>query len=109
MVPFLTAREHVSKYDLFTPGFTSPSQYQEACISVLRHASWLVIDRNWMAPNFERLRLYYPAMREADLPETKRFELALQSAFEFVARDGAFELHRRVKTANETVCAGIAE
>jgi hypothetical protein len=109
MLPFLTAREHVSKYDLFTPGFTSPSQYQEACISVLQHASWLVIDRNWMAPNFEKLRLYYPAIRDADLAETKRFELALQSAFEFVAPDGAFELRRRVKTADETVCAGIAE
>jgi len=109
MLPFLTAREHVSKYDLFIPGFTSPSQYQEACISVLRHASWLVLPGNWMTPNFERLRLYYPAIRDADLPETKRFERALQSAFEFVARDGAFELRRRVKTADETVCAGIAE
>jgi len=109
MVPFLTAREHVSKYDLFIPGFTSPSQYQEACISVLRQASWLVIAGNWTAPNFERLRLYYPAMRDADLSGTKRFELALQSGFEFVTRDGAFELRRRVKTADDTVCAGIAE
>jgi hypothetical protein len=109
MLPFLTGREHVSKYDLFAPGFTSSSQYQEACISVLRHASWLVIDRNWTAANFERLRLYYPAMQEAAPPEMERFELALQSGFEFVARDGALELRRRVKTVDETACASIAE
>jgi hypothetical protein len=109
MLPFLTAREQVSKYDVFIPGYTSPSQYQEACISALRHASWAVIDRNWTAPNFVRHRLNYPAMRDAEPPETKRFELALQIGFEIVARDGAFELRRRVKTVNETVCAGIAE
>jgi hypothetical protein len=109
MLPFLTAREHVSKYDLFSPGFTSPSQYQEACISALRNASWLFIDRNWTAPNFVKLRLYYPAMRDTEPPETKRFEQALQTGFELAARDGAFELRRRVKTVDETVCKGIAE
>jgi len=106
MLPFLTAREHVSKYDLFYPGWTTPSQYQEACISVLRNASWLVIDRT---RDLRRLRLSFPRMPDAAPPETKRFELALQSGFEFVARDGAFELRRRVKTADETLCAGIAE
>ena len=107
MLPFLTAREQVSKYDTFVPGYTTPAQYQEACFSALRDATWLVIDRNWTDPNF--LRLSFPAMRDAEPRETKRFELALQSAFEFVARDGAFELRRRVKAVNETICAGIAE
>ena len=106
MLPFLTAREHVSKYDLFIPGYTTPSQYQEACVSALRHASWLVIDRSWTATSFMR---NFPALRDAEPPETKRFELALQTGFELVARDGAFELRRRVKTADETLCAGIAE
>jgi len=106
MLPLLTDREHVSKYDIFIPSHTSPSQYQEACISAVRRASWLVIDRSWTAANFLRV---FPAMRDAEPRETRRFELALQSAFEFVARDGAFELRRRVKTVNETVCAGIAQ
>ena len=57
MLPFLSAREHVSKYSLFSPGFTSPSQDQEVCISVLRPASWLV-NRNWTGPDFVRLRDY---------------------------------------------------
>ena len=73
----------------------------------MRDATWRVIDRNWTDPNF--LRLSFPAMRDAEPPETKRFELALRNGFEFVARDGAFELRRRVKTVDEAVCAGIAE
>src|SRR5262249_49175748 len=109
MLPFLTARDQVSSYDILYPGWTTPSQYQDACISVLRHASWLVIDRNWTAPNFETLRLSYPRMPDAALNETKRFELALQGAFEFVAREGSLELRRRVKTPDETVCKDIAE
>jgi hypothetical protein len=106
MLPFVTAREHVSKYDIFIPGYTSPSQYEEACMSAVRRATWLVIDRSWTAPNFLRT---FPAIRDAEPAETRRFELALQSGFEFVARDGPFELRRRVKAANETICVGIAE
>jgi hypothetical protein len=104
MLPFLTAREHASKYDAFIPGYTTPSQYQEACVSALQRASWLVIlrDPNWLKVNF-------PALQDPEPQETKRFELALQSGFEFVARDGPFELRRRVKTVDESVCAGIAE
>jgi hypothetical protein len=107
MLPFLTAREHTSKYEIFAPGYTTPSQYQEACISALRHASWLVIDQSLTDPNW--LRVIFPALRDPEPPETKKFELALQSAFEFVARDGTFELRRRVKAVDETVCASIAE
>jgi hypothetical protein len=107
MLPFLTGREHVAKCDVFTPGYTFPSQYREACVSALRHASWLVIDRNWLDPNF--LKVSYPAIQNAEPPETKGFEIALQRGFEFVTRDGAFELRRRVKTVNEAICAGIAE
>jgi hypothetical protein len=107
MLPFLTARKHVSNYDIFVPGYTTPSQYQEACTSALRHASWVVVDRNWTDPNF--LRVVYPAMRGAKPRETKAFELALQNGFEVVARDGPFELRRRVKTVDETICAGIVD
>jgi len=81
--------------------------FAAACISALRRASWVVIDRNWTDPNF--LRVSFSAMRDAQPRETKTFERALQSGFEFIARDGAFELRRRVKTVNETVCEGIAE
>jgi hypothetical protein len=107
MLPFLTTREQVSKYDIFVSNYTTPSQYQEVCISAMQRASWIVLDRNWTDHNFVKAR--FPAIRNAEPRERKRFELALQSGFEFVARDGTFELRRRVKTVDETVCAGIAE
>jgi hypothetical protein len=105
MLPFLTARRQVSRYDVFTPGYTLPSQYQEACISVMRKASWVVIDRDWTNPKL--LTAIWPAMRDAQPPETRKFEQALETGFEFVAREGSFELRRRVRTI-ETVCARIA-
>src|SRR5262249_3773110 len=94
--------------DLFTPGFIPLSTRRLASPrrSMPRSRSSIGTGRR---PIFVKLRLYYPAIRDADLPETKTFERALRSAFEFVARDGAFELRRRVKTVDETVCAGIAE
>jgi len=107
MLPFLTARVHVSKSDIFFPGYTLPSQYQEACISAMRRASWVVIDRNRTDPTF--LKTIFPAMRDAQPQETKSFELALERGFDFVSREGAFELRRRGKGSDETVCAGIAE
>jgi len=105
LLPFLTAREQLSQYDLFLPGYTSPSQYKDACISVMRHATWVVIDRHWTDPNV--LKRWYPAMRNTEPHETKRFEDALDSGFELVAQEGAFELRRRREGINDTVCAGI--
>ena len=107
MLPFLTAREQVSKYDIFMPGYTLPSQYQDACISVMRHASWVVIDRRLTDPNV--LKQMFPAMRDAEPQETKRFEQALDGGFELVAQEGTFELRRRREGISDTVCAGIAE
>jgi len=43
-MPFLTEREDVARFDVFTPGYTLPSQYRAACIAVLRHADWVVVD-----------------------------------------------------------------
>jgi O-acetyl-ADP-ribose deacetylase (regulator of RNase III) len=39
MLPFLSGREQVSKYDLFQPVYTAPAQYQEACRSAMRLGS----------------------------------------------------------------------
>jgi hypothetical protein len=107
MLPFLTAREQVSKYDVFVPGYTLPSQYQDACVSVMRHATWVVIDRR--GTNSKVLKQVFPAMPDVEPQETKRFEQALDDGFELVAREGAFELRRRRDSINQTVCADIAE
>jgi hypothetical protein len=106
MLPFLTARRHVSKYDIFTPGYTSPSEYQEACISAMRDASWVVMDRTWTP---ERLITVFPRIRDPEPEETKRFERALETGFELVAREGSFELRRRVPGVDESLCIGISE
>ena len=106
MLPFLTAREHASKYDIFTPGYTLPSQYHDACVSAIRHASWVVIDRRWTDPKF--LTVLFPAMRDPEPQETQEFEKALNSGFGLVEKDGSFELRRRRKDIDDTICAKIA-
>jgi hypothetical protein len=89
------------------PGYTSPSQYQDTCQSVMRHASWVIIDRRLTDPNV--LKQVFPAIPDADPPEKKRFEQALDGGFELVAQEGTFELRRRRQGISDTVCAGIAE
>ena len=107
MLPFLTAHRHVSKYDIFVPGYTLPSQYKEACVSAMGSASWVVIDRDWTDPKF--LTTVFPVMRDPEPRETRRFEQALEKGFEFVARQGTFEMRRRVPAVDPSVCAGISE
>jgi hypothetical protein len=107
MLPFLTARRHAARYDTFTPTWTLPSQYQEACVSAIRSAAWVVIDRGRTDP--EWTKHVFPAIRDPEPRETKRFEQALETGFTFVARDGPFELRRRVPGADEALCAGITD
>jgi hypothetical protein len=107
MLSFLSGREQVSKYDLFMPGYTLPSQYQDACISVMRRASWVVIDRRSTDPNI--LKQGYPAIRDGEPPEKKRFEQALDGGFDLVSQEATFELRRRREGINEAICAGIGE
>jgi hypothetical protein len=106
MLPFLTARDDVSRFDIFTPGYTLASQYDEACRSAVGHAAWVVIDRKWT--DVEILRRTFPAMRDPAPPETRRFEQALDASFDLVLKTGTFELRRRRDDATPAACAGIA-
>jgi hypothetical protein len=106
MLPFLTGRRQVSRYDLLSPEYSLPAQYQEACVSVMRNASWVVIDRDWTSSRW--LTAVFPHMRDSKPPETKKFEQALETGFELVAVAGKFELRRRVGAIDDAVCAGIA-
>jgi hypothetical protein len=105
MLAFLSGREQISRYDVFTPGYTLPFQYLEACITVMRSASWVFIDRKWMDSDF--LKRVFPALRETNPDETRTFELALETAFTPVARYGSFELRRRTPQARGTLCSLI--
>ena len=106
-MPFLTVREDVSRFDVFTPGYTLPSQYREACIAVLRHADWVVVDTRWTDPNY--WKMVFPAMRDARPHETAAFEVALDSAFALMAREGTFELRHRRDGISESACADVAK
>jgi hypothetical protein len=107
MMPFLTARRHVAKYNLFFPNYTTRSQYQEACVSAMRDATWVVIDRDWIDPR--TLRALSPALRDLEPPEAKKFLQALETGFEFVTGDGAFEMRRRAAGVDDSVCDNVAQ
>jgi 4-amino-4-deoxy-L-arabinose transferase-like glycosyltransferase len=99
MLPFLSAREQISRYDFFYQGFTLASQYQDACVSVMSHASWVVMDRIHDSKQAQ----------DAQPREIRELERALDSNFELVAQEGTFQLRRRREGISDGVCANIAE
>jgi hypothetical protein len=98
MLPFLSGREQVSKYDLFQPVYTAPAQYQETCRSAMRLGS----SSTGIGKDL------FPSMADAKPRERARFEQALDSAFELIPSTGTFEWHRRREGVSDSVCDGIA-
>jgi hypothetical protein len=107
MLPFLVARQQVSRYDQFIPEYTTPAQYRETCLSVLRHASWIVIDRTW-AENPRQLVESFSGIHNASPPEVRKFEQALDDSYEPVERFGVIEIRHRRRQVNEASCADIS-
>jgi hypothetical protein len=105
LLPYLAAKQHVSRMDIFVPGYTSPEQYAEGCVSAIHRAEWLVIDHHWTDP--ANLQLYFPSMVEPSPREKAEFEEAMDQGFEFVSRDGSYELRRRKQSATDALCEGI--
>jgi hypothetical protein len=105
MLPFVTERQQVSKYEIFTPTYTTPSQYREACFSAMRDANWIVLDKDAMDPDY--LRVIYPTIADADPPEKKGLESALRKEFAFVSTIGSYEIRRRTKPTDDRACAAI--
>jgi hypothetical protein len=103
LLSFLTARPQVSKYELFVPYYTAASQYQEACLSAMRLASWVIINRG--SPNVWKRT--YPMMRKEQPVETVVFEQALLAGFELATRYGDFEVRRRSKGVDEAICLQV--
>jgi hypothetical protein len=108
LLPTLIARTQVSQFDLFIAGYTIPSQYFQACVSVLGEADWVVIDRHWADPLFLK-KYVFPAMANPHPKETDEFEQVLDRAFVLVDRYGTFDLRHRVLDASPTSCAPIME
>jgi len=105
MMPFLSGQDHVSRYDILTPGYSLPAQYRDACESVTRRAVWVVVDRRWMDADF--LNQVFPALRDSRPPEVTAFEAVLDHGFDLVARDGTFELRHRRNDLSDTVCTTV--
>lgn len=107
LLPFLTAHLQVSKYDLFLPGFTLPSQYEDACRSMMRRASWIVVEKKWEDPGF--MKTIFPAERQLEPRERVRFEQALEQNFPVVAKYGSFQVRHRAKVVDRKACDGIED
>jgi len=105
LVSFLTGREHVSKVEYFIPWYTTPAQYHEACLSTVRHASWIISDRRFA--DYSYWRRIYPAMPDTKPPETIQFEKIRDRAFEVVTIKGFFDLRRRREGISDAICDAI--
>lgn len=104
LLPVLTGRKQVSKYDLFVPSYTTAFQYEDACTSVMQGADWVLLDRRVMTT--EHLLLDYPAMPDPSPRERVRFEQALEAGFTLDSQDGSYELRRRGPAAQVRLCEG---
>jgi hypothetical protein len=106
MLPYLAARRHVAPLDVMVPGYTTPAQFRDTCVRVLREAQWVVLDLRGM--NTATLRSLYPSLADPDPPERRAFESALALAFETVHPSVFFELRGRRQPAISTApCDGI--
>ena len=106
MLPYLTGRQQVSKYDVFLPFYTTDRQYAEACADVLQEASLALVD--WRYTDRDRLRLIYPTMPVRRTAGKDALEAMLRSKFTSVWRYGSFELLRRtgMDAASMHLCPG---
>lgn len=107
LLPYLTDRQQVSRFDIFIPDYTPPAQYYEACVATARQAKWVVLDRAEMSP--EHWLIVFPAMGNPRRSETVAFEQAIESNFALVRRMGVFEVRQRTTEASEMVCNAILQ
>lgn len=105
LMSFLAAREHVAKYDVILPWYTTPTQYHEACLSAVRRATWVVTDRR--SADYSYWKKIYPSMPDTKPLETIQFEENLNRAFELVTIKGFFELRRRREGISDAICDAI--
>jgi hypothetical protein len=106
-MPYLAQRPQTSRFDVFTPEYTTPAQYHEACEDVTRQAQWVILDRTRMGA--AAWLPAFPAMRDANPPETQAFERALEQNFALLRRAGNFEIRQRNATADDADCREIVK
>lgn len=104
MLPFLTGRHHPAPLDMLVPQYSTPAQYQKACIQLMRDAQWIVSHVEITTPEF--YRTVFPAMTNPSPHEKVAFEAALKAGFVPHGRYGNFEISRR-GSAVTTLCDDI--
>ena len=106
MLPYLAKRRQVSRYDLFTPHYTTDLQYHEACAQMMRDASLVVVDWRWADMAF--LHMAFPAMPDGGTAAKDALEAALRSRFASIWRSGPYEILRRTAGGNDAdpACSG---
>ncbi len=102
LLPYLSGRQHVTRYDVFTPGYTTAAQYRDACAAMMRDADWAVTFPTGSNP--EILAVTFPLLKNVSPPEWIWFERALDRGFAVVARMGLFELRQRRAGTSDGIC-----
>ncbi|WP_327754439.1 hypothetical protein VVT58_10240 [Sphingobium sp. SJ10-10] len=105
VLPVLTGRRHPARLDLLLPQYTTPDQYRETCLEVMRGSQWVVIDEEIIRPSF--YHAIFPAMRNPSPPDKVAFEAALRSGFELKGHYGDFSLLQR-SAMPSGLCSQIA-
>jgi len=103
LLPFLSARGQVGPLDWLQPDYSTPAQYQDACVAMMRSAQWFVVARmdasGWKA--------MFPGTPNPDVPERLQFENVLNNASWLVGQYGWFDLRRRVPGIDASACDAI--
>ena len=92
VVPFVTRREQVSRFDVFLPHYMSETQYESAARDVTKHAKWVVYDRLMTNPRY--IRQIYPKMPETLPPEFRAMEMLLSNKYVTVWSNQRYEIRR---------------
>jgi hypothetical protein len=105
LAPVLAGRVGVTPLDVYVPGYTTRTQYAQACRALMLTGQWAVVNVDWT--DAKALKLVFPALRDGNPPEKQAFEQALHAAFPLVRRDRPYEFRRRGPLASEALCAAI--
>jgi hypothetical protein len=105
LAAFIAQRPHVSRYDVFVPQYTPPSQYADACASAEARATWVVLDHTWMDP--AHFASMFPAMRNPRPPEVAAFERAIDADFKLVETIGHYEIRKRADPSPLRPCSAM--
>jgi hypothetical protein len=105
LLPYLTAKKQISKYDVFIPYYTTEEQYRETCNNVIEEASLIVVNTNWVDQDF--LRKIFPAMQNEKDVYKEKFDGVLRRWFTLAWQSEPFQILRRTTESPEGACSKV--